>query len=212
MCDQCAHPLGPLELVPLFSFFWLRARCRHCGGAIDRVHLFAEVAALVVALWAATLTSGGIYVATCLLGWLLLTLALTDWRTLLLPDALTYTLLILGFGVTYLIDRGALLDHALGAADGFGVLGGIALIYRSIRGYEGLGLGDAKLLAGLGAWLSWHGLPSVLLLAAMLGLTVAFIGRLRGEPFDRKTKLPFGTFLAMSGWLVWLYGPIQFDP
>src|SRR5687768_7198620 len=81
-CDQCAHRLGPFDLVPLLSYLRLRARCRYCGGAIDRIQPVAEFGALLVALWAAAITTGWVFAATCVFGWLLLTLALTDWRTL----------------------------------------------------------------------------------------------------------------------------------
>jgi leader peptidase (prepilin peptidase)/N-methyltransferase len=206
-CDHCAQTLGPLELVPLFSYVWLGARCRRCGEAIDAIHPVAELGALIIALWAALVTSGWWFVATCVFGWLLLTLALTDWRALLLPDLLTFTLLAVGLLTAFFLDRAAFINHAIAAIAGFLIFAGIAFAYESLRGRPGLGLGDAKLLAGLGAWVSWDGLPSVVLLAAVFGLALALSSPLLGRKVEPATKLPFGTFLALAGWLMWLYGP-----
>jgi leader peptidase (prepilin peptidase)/N-methyltransferase len=99
-------------------------------------------------------------------------------------------------------------DHLIGAAAGFAVFAGIAAIYRRLRGREGLGLGDAKLLAALGAWVGWQGLPTIVLYAALAGLLWAIAGALRGAPLHARHRIPFGPFLSLAGWLVWLYGPL----
>src|ERR1700744_5879668 len=172
-CDACRHVLGPRELVPFVSYAWQRGRCRHCGAAIDMLHPAMEAGALILAIWAALATSGWILVASCGLGWTLLTLAAIDWRTGLLPDLLTLPLIAAGLGVAYGIDPAALLDHAMGAAAGVIGFAALAAAYRTLRGRAGRGLGDAKLLAAAGAWLSWSALPSVILFAAVAGLLSA---------------------------------------
>lgn len=95
---------------------------------------------------------------------------------------------------------------------GFAVFAFIAKLYRRIRGRDGLGLGDAKLLGALGAWVGWQGLPTVVLYAAGAGLLWALARSLvrpgRFKPLDPKQRLPFGPFLCLAGWLVWLYGPL----
>ncbi|HXC56396.1 MAG TPA: A24 family peptidase [Rhizomicrobium sp.] len=207
-CDDCGHVLGPLELVPLLSFAVQRGRCRHCGARIDPLQPALEAAALAVAVWAACVTPGWIAVASCGLGWCLLTLAAIDGRTGLLPDVLTLPLLAAGLLVAWLIDPAALAAHAIGAAAGFAGFAALAEIYRRLRGRDGLGLGDAKLLAAAGAWLAWPALPSVVLFAAIVGLLFVLARRVSGKPVDAAGRIAFGPALAAATWIVWLYGPL----
>jgi leader peptidase (prepilin peptidase)/N-methyltransferase len=139
----------------------------------------------------------------------LLTLAVIDWRTYLLPDALTLPLALSGLAAAWFFDRDAFAGHAIAAAAGFAVFAAISFAYRRWRGRDGLGLGDAKLLGALGAWVSWQGLPSVVLYAAVLGLAAALALSLAGRGLSRDTRIAFGAFLALGGWLVWLCGPLQ---
>jgi leader peptidase (prepilin peptidase)/N-methyltransferase len=207
-CDACGHPLGVLDLVPLASFAALRGRCRHCGAAIDPVHPALEIGALGVALWAALTTGDWLLVATCVLGWTLLALAAIDLRDGLLPDVLTFPLLGIGLAVSYGIDPALLVDHIIGAATGFTAFAALAYLYRRLRGREGLGLGDAKLLAAEGAWVGWIGLPTIILFAAVIGLIAVLVQSRRGRVLAATDRLPFGPALAFAGWLVWLYGPL----
>jgi leader peptidase (prepilin peptidase) / N-methyltransferase len=101
-----------------------------------------------------------------------------------------------------------LTDHLIGAAAGFAFLVVIAWAYRRLRRRDGLGFGDAKLLAGIGAWVSWEGLPSVVLVAAVLALFMALMKLARGARLTSTDRIAFGTYLAAGAWLVWLYGPI----
>ncbi|MGO8915018.1 MAG: prepilin peptidase [Stellaceae bacterium] len=204
-CPRCGHALGAAELVPLASFLWQRGACRHCGGRIDALYPLLEGGALAVALWAATLAEGGDLWASCVLGWLLLALAAADWRTYLLPDPLVAALALAGVAASALLMPAALIDHVIGAGAGFLVFWAVAALYRRWRGRDGLGLGDAKLLGALGAWVSWEGLPSIVLIAAVAALSAALLRR-RLSAGDR---LPFGPFLALGGWIVWLYGPLS---
>jgi leader peptidase (prepilin peptidase)/N-methyltransferase len=208
-CDRCGATLKPFDLVPLASWLWLRGRCRFCQGAIDPVHPLIEIAAVLVVAWAASVTAGWVLLATCVFGWLLLTLAAIDWRTYLLPDALTVALALAGLIAAWCFDRAAFAGHAIAMIAGFAAFAAIALAYRSLRGREGLGLGDAKLLGALGAWVSWQGLPSVVLFAAIFGLAAALALSLADRALSRTDRIAFGTFLALGGWLVWLYGPLQ---
>jgi len=207
-CDACGHPLGPIDLVPLASFAALRGTCRYCGAAVDPAHPAMEFAALAIAVWAALVTSGWILLASCLFGWALLTLAAIDLRTGLLPDMLTLPLLGAGLVVAYAIERASLDAHILGAFFGFVAFALLAMAYRGLRGREGLGLGDAKLLAAAGAWLGWIGLPTVILLGAAIGLAFVLARRLAGKEIDATTRIAFGPALAVAAWIVWLYGPL----
>ncbi|MFZ5789558.1 MAG: prepilin peptidase [Pseudomonadota bacterium] len=155
-----------------------------------------------------TMQIGWLAVATIGLGAALLTLAWIDWRTRLLPDILTLPLGAAGFLVTWLAEPTVVVDHLIGAAAGFGVLSALSYVYLLARRRDGLGGGDAKLLGAIGAWVGWQGLPTVMLYAAMGGLAWALIGALRGRSLRLDARLPFGPWLCLGGWLVWLYGPL----
>ena len=207
-CDHCGHALSAADLVPIVSYLFLLGRCRYCHAVIGRFVLAIEIAALLVAAWAALATSGWVIVASCIFGWMLLLLAIIDWRVQLLPDVITLPLLVTGLAATALLARDHLVDHLIGALAGFGAFALAAFVYRFLRGREGLGLGDAKLLAGIGAWISWTGLPTVVLWGSIFGLVFALARGARGRGLRFSDRLPFGTFLAAGGWLVWLYGPL----
>jgi leader peptidase (prepilin peptidase)/N-methyltransferase len=204
-CDQCGHRLGTRDLVPFLSYLLAHGRCRYCGAPIGLFPVAAETAAVCVAAWAAAVADGPDIWLACLLGWTLLTAAWIDLRTMILPDVLTLPLLLTGLAVTAAIDPDALADRALAAALAYVVLFGTARVYRRLRGRDGLGLGDAKLLAALGAWLGLSSLPIVLVLASCAGLAAAGVAMLLGKRVTAATAIPFGPCLAAAGWLAWLY-------
>jgi leader peptidase (prepilin peptidase) / N-methyltransferase len=207
-CDHCGETLTVRDLIPVVSYLARRGWCS-CGQiALSWFHPGIELAALAVALSAATVLSGWLLWASLGLGWSLLTLAAIDWREFVLPDIITLPLIPSGLVVTWAIDPGLLWGHALGALAGFGSLALIASVYRRLRGREGLGLGDAKLLAAAGAWLGWQGLPSVVLIAAVSALGLALATALGGGKLAWTSRIAFGPHLALAFWLVWLYGPL----
>jgi leader peptidase (prepilin peptidase) / N-methyltransferase len=210
-CDHCGHVLGPADLIPIASWLALRGRCRYCSAKITLFPLFIEVGALLVAVWAASVSDGLALWASCVLGWVLLTLAAIDFRDGILPDVLTLPLIGIGLAATYFLAPWQMLviDSAVGAAAGFVLFVLIRWLYSRLRGREGLGLGDAKLLAAAGAWVTWNGLPSVVLIGAATGLVLALIMRLRGVELTLNQQVPFGPALCLGTWLVWLYGPIH---
>jgi leader peptidase (prepilin peptidase)/N-methyltransferase len=207
-CDQCGAVLGVRDMIPLLS--WLARRGR-CGCGKIRLGAFypgIELAALAVPQSAAAVLSGWLLWASLVLGWTLLTLAAIDLRHYFLPDLLTLPLVPAGLAVAYAIDPTKLADHAIGAAAGFLGFALIAWLYQRLRGREGLGLGDAKLLAAGGAWLGWPALPSVVALAAVIALALALAGALAGGKLGATTRIAFGPYLALAIWVVWLYGPL----
>lgn len=209
-CEQCGHALGAAELVPLLSFAALRGRCRHCAGAIDPFHWQVEVAALAVPLSALLAgLDGAALLATCAAGWLLLALAWIDAETMLLPDALTGALFLAGLAAAALLAPDLLPDRLAAGLSGFALLWAVAFVYRRVRGWDGLGGGDPRLLGAIGAWVGLAGLPAVLLGAALAGLAWALFLRLRGRALSATTALPFGPFLALAAWAVLLvpYAP-----
>jgi leader peptidase (prepilin peptidase) / N-methyltransferase len=208
-CPRCGHALGPSELVPVVSWLACRGRCRHCGAPISVFYPAIELAALALAVWAALTLPADELWASCALGWGLLALAVIDARHFLLPDLLTLPLIAGGLLAAYIDDAASLVPHLFGAAIAYLFFAGVAILYRRLRGREGLGLGDAKLLAAGGAWVSWEGLPSVVLVGAAASLaTVLILARRRGA-VALDSRLPFGPGLCLGIWVVWLYGPLN---
>ena len=204
-CEACGHALGPAELVPIASYLWQRGRCRHCHAQIPASHLWIELAALAVPATASLFDVDPAWLwADCGLGWALLALGWIDWTHLRLPDVLTLPLLLAGLAATALLDPGLASDHALAAALGYGALRLLSALYLRLRGREGLGAGDAKLLAACGAWVGLAGLGPTLLVAAVAGFGAALI---RGGGLRAHTVVPLGTCLALGAWSVRLLMP-----
>ena len=139
------------------------------------------------------------------LGGLLISLSYIDLKQFRLPNALTFPLIAAGFGQAYLLGL-PLQDHIIGAALGYLAFVAIEQGFLKLRGYPGVGRGDAKLLAGGGAWIGWFGLPYIVLLSSLAGLSVMFIGLLFGgfkQGELKKTAIPFGPFLSLAIALTW---------
>lgn len=203
-CDGCARTLGGTELVPLLSYLMVRGRCRACGARIDWRHPAMELAAGMVGLTAMLGHPLPLALATMVFGWWLLILAALDAEHEWLPDLLTLPLIVAGLLTAWAGLGPPLLDRATGAAAGWLALAGMAVGYRRLRGREGLGGGDPKLLAALGAWLGWQALPFVLLAAGLLGLVAAGLMKARGQEVAAATRLPLGALMALAAWPIWL--------
>ena len=210
-CDRCRAPLGAAELVPILSFTAQRGRCRACGARIDPRHPIVEASAAMVGLVAMVAHPWPLAGVTLGLGLWLLLVAMLDVEHEWLPDALTLPLIPLGLAAAWAGFGPPLQDRLAGAALGWALLFLMALAYRRLRGREGMGGGDPKLLAGLGAWVGAVQLPFILLGAGLLGLAAVLLMRLRGEPVGRATRLPLGALMALAAWPVWLIVAAQ-DP
>lgn len=210
---------GPLALFAVFGgagvavgllagVISLRLREGGASAARLRAPLLA-LSGAAVGIWALgsqpSIIAAGL---TALLGWQLLLIALVDGEHFWLPDQLTFPLAGTGFVAAALLDRLVLADSIAGAAAGFGVLWLLARAYRRLRGREGLGGGDPFLLAAGGAWTGWAGLPSVLLWAAVAGLSVAGAVLVTRGRVSGSDRMPFGVFLAIGIWMTWLIGPL----
>lgn len=208
-CDGCGHVLGPRELVPLVSFALLRARCRWCRARISSTHLATELAFLAIAA-CAVLAETDIQLVwlDCVLGWTLLTLAWIDYEHMMLPDVLTLPLVIAGLGATLLQDPSAVTEHAAAAAAGYLAFRAIEIGYRWLRGRDGLGQGDAKLMAAAGAWLGLMPLPTVVFTAALFGLLFVAVLRVLGNRLHAGSAIPFGPALCAAIAAAWF----GFDP
>lgn len=201
-CPQCGRRLGWRENIPLLSYLLQRGRCRGCSGRIALRYpivegLAAVATALVVATQGLTLAGLGAVVLT----WALIAAAVIDYEHYLLPDALTLPLLWLGL-LWSIVTPGLPTpsDAIIGAAAGYTAMWAIYHGHRAVTGREGMGHGDFKLTAALGAWLGWQALPMVVLVAALGGLAVALVLALRRRPLGQ--PVPFGPSLAAAGWLL----------
>lgn len=211
-CRSCAHPLGPVDLVPLIGWLLRRGRCRYCRAPIAPLYPGIELAAVATAAWAALEVPPAYLPASAVLGWTLLALAAIDLRAMILPDSLTLPLAVAGLIFVWWTDPAAVADHALGAGLGWLIFRLVAGLYVRLRGREGLGRGDAKLMAAAGAWVGWQGLASVVLLAALAALAVIALAAALGRRIGAQSPIPFGPFLALGLWLTWLYGPLMMGP
>ncbi len=207
-CDNCHAVIRLHDLVPIAGWLALAGRCRDCRAPITPLYPALEVGALVIAVWASVTMPPDLVLPTCLLGWTLLALGVIDARDGILPDVLTMPLLFAGLLIGATFGQAGAFGHLAGAVLAGAGLMLVALVYRRLRGRDGLGLGDAKLFAAGGAWLGWTALPGVLLIAALSALAVG-LARLPRSEWRADRELAFGPHLALGTWLVWLYGPIE---
>ena len=205
-CDHCGIGIAPSALMPLMSFAVARGRCAACGGAIDRRHPAMEAGCALIGALALGLHPGAVGAAGALFGWLLATLALLDLDHHWLPDALTIPLMLLGLAASAIGVPPALPDRLIGALAGFAALTLLAWGYQRLRGREGLGGGDSKMLGAIGAWLGWRALPLVVFAAAMAGLVWCALRLARGRSVTLSDRLPLGALLALAAWPLWLAG------
>ncbi|WP_299328449.1 A24 family peptidase [Parasphingopyxis sp.] len=203
-CDACGRVLRWYELIPLLGYLFRRGRCASCGARIDPLHPAMECFAAVIGALSLAMHTSLYGLAGALFGWALLLLAVLDIRHFWLPDRVTLPLVLLGLGAAWLTAMPGLIDAAIGAAAGFLLLFLVGAAYRALRGRDGLGGGDSKLLAAIGAWLGWQMLPLVILLASATGLLAVASSALRGKAVAATDRLPFGAFLAVAAWPLWL--------
>jgi leader peptidase (prepilin peptidase)/N-methyltransferase len=203
-CDNCGRTLRALELIPIVSWFAVGGKCRTCGAEIDRRLLAVEAGAALVGLTALLAHPLPAAAFTAVFGWWLFLLAALDVEHHWLPDRLTLPLIPAGLLVAWIGVGPELEERAIGAAAGFLTLELIRIVYRAARGREGLGGGDPKMLAAIGAWLGWASLPFVLLGAGLIGLGAVAAMRLRGKAVAGTDRLPLGTLMALAAWPLWL--------
>jgi leader peptidase (prepilin peptidase)/N-methyltransferase len=211
-CDGCHTQLGPLELIPVVSWVALRGRCRHCRRPIPVRHLGAELLAAAITVWALLVVPGWLIWPTVILSWVLLALSLMDLYHLVLADVVVLPVLGLGVATSFGLSTDQGFQSLAGAAIGGGAALIITALYRLVRRREGLGLGDVKLLAACGAWVSWSGLPSVVLIASLAAGVCLALGAARTRWRFRLTqagRIPAGPFVAFGLWVVWLHAAIQ---
>ena len=205
-CPHCGHRIRPWENIPALSYLLLRGRCSQCRQRISvRYPIVEVVTGILSAALAWHFGPTPQLLAALVLTWGLIALTMIDADTQLLPDVLTLPLLWLGLLVN---TQGLFTDlnsAVWGAAAGYLSLWTVYWLFKLITGKEGMGYGDFKLLAALGAWMGWQMLPLIILLSSLVGAVVG-IAMIVALGRDRQIPIPFGPYLATAGWIALLWG------
>lgn len=204
-CPQCGHSIRFWENIPVISYFIQKGLCRGCHKPISKryplIELLSGILALVIA-WRFQQQAELLLLGLCFT-WCLLTLTMIDFDHQILPDTITLPLMWLGIAASALgYLHVPLFASVMGAMLGYLMLWSVYWLFKLITGKEGMGYGDFKLLAALGAWLGFPYLPTILLISALLAIAFALFNRIgRGKAFA------YGPFLAMAGWIVFVFNP-----
>lgn len=207
-CPNCQHLITALENIPVISYLFLKGRCKECGTRISlrypAIELLTALASVSVAYYF------GVTIQTLfaiILTWALIALSFIDIDEQLLPDNITLPFLWLGIAVNSFTDWGFTTSQSslLGAILGYGSLWTVYIIFKLVTGKEGMGHGDFKLLAMLGAWLGWIHLPVIIIMSSLVGAVIG-IAMIVLKSRDRTIPIPFGPYLAIAGWVSMFWG------
>ena len=210
-CPHCGHQITALQNIPVFSYLALRGRCAGCCAPISARYPIVELLtglATAYAAWryGATLAGAGAMIFL----WAMIALTFIDADTQLLPDSITLPLLWLGLLLNVNATFVDLSSAVIGAVSGYLVLWSVYWLFKLATGKEGMGFGDFKLLAAIGAWLGWKILPLVILLSSLVGAIVG-IGLIVLAKRGREVPIPFGPYLAAAGVIALFWGPALVD-
>jgi leader peptidase (prepilin peptidase)/N-methyltransferase len=205
-CPQCQHAIRAWENIPVISYVFLKGRCSGCKTRISPRYPVVEMACGLLSA-AVAWHFGPTMQCLAALGftWVLLTLAVIDTDTQLLPDDITLPLLWAGLLLNCFNTFTSLEAAVLGAAGGYMILWLVYWSFKLATGKEGMGYGDFKLLAALGAWMGWQVLPQIILLSSLAGALLG-LGMIILRGRDRQIPIPFGPYLAAAGWMALLWG------
>ncbi len=212
-CPSCGQPIRYWQNIPVISYLSLRGRCANCRASISARYPAVELlTALLVAACAWRFGVGWEAVMAVVLTFGLVPITFIDAETQLIPDAIVLPLMWLGLGMSlfhpvagsetlFIAPR----DAIVGAMAGYLSLWSVYQLFKLVTGKEGMGYGDFKLLAALGAWLGWQQLPSIILMSALVGAVVG-LSLMAFRKHDRSVPIPFGPYLAAAGWITMLWG------
>jgi len=204
-CPTCGHEIEPWENIPLLSYAFLKGRCSGCGTRISLRYPLVELLTGILTIAVVAhfdLTLAALF--GCLLTFALISASFIDYDHQLIPDDITLPLLWIGLIVNYFGIIADFEDAFWGAVAGYLVLWSVYQLFKLITGKEGMGFGDFKLLAMLGAWLGWQYLPLVIVLSSFTGAVVG--GTLIALGRDRANPIPFGPYLAIAGFITLIWG------
>ncbi|VAX11989.1 Leader peptidase (Prepilin peptidase) / N-methyltransferase [hydrothermal vent metagenome] len=205
-CPKCGHAISAWENIPIISYLILGGRCAECKTAISlrypAIELFSAILTLACA-WHFGVSLNAAF--AILLSWALVALAFIDLDEQYLPDSITQPMLWLGLLLNTQNLFTDLESAVIGAAAGYLILWSVYMLFKKLTGKEGMGFGDFKLLAMLGAWLGWQMLPAVILLSSIVGAVIGIL-LIASNRHQRGSPIPFGPFLAAAGWIALLWG------
>jgi leader peptidase (prepilin peptidase)/N-methyltransferase len=205
-CPSCGAPIKPWHNIPVISYVFLRGKCTACSTPISIQYPLIELlcglaTAFIIYQFGLSITS-----AYCLLfTWILIALTGIDYHEQLLPDQITLPLLWVGLFANLSATFVPINEAVIGALAGYLSLWSVFWIFKLVTGKEGMGYGDFKLLAALGAWMGWQMLPLIIVLSTFVGAVVGIVGVLIKSK-DRQVPIAFGPFLAMAGWIALIWG------
>lgn len=205
-CPHCGHKISALENIPVISYCFLKGKCRGCKAHISLRYPIVELTTgVLIGLVSWKFGYGSAAVFAWIFTFALITLTMIDFDTQLLPDDITLPLLWIG--LLFNLNQGFtdLSSAVIGAMAGYLILWSIYWLFKLVTGKEGMGYGDFKLLAAIGAWFGWQLLPAVILLSSVLGAVIG-IGLIVLTKHGRETPMPFGPFLAIGGIAALFYG------
>jgi leader peptidase (prepilin peptidase)/N-methyltransferase len=205
-CPHCGHQITALENIPIVSWLFLRSKCSACKAPISpRYPIVEAVTGLLSAVLVWHFGSGWLGLASLAFAYFLIAMTLIDYDTKTLPDDLTFPLLWLGLLINLDGTIVPLRDAVIGAMAGYMALWAVYWLFKLATGKEGMGYGDFKLLAALGAWMGWAMLPTIIILSSVVGAVVG-ISLIVFARRDRNNPIPFGPYLAAAGMIALLYG------
>ncbi|WP_079436656.1 A24 family peptidase [Zoogloea sp. LCSB751] len=205
-CPHCGHLISALENIPVVSYLLLRGRCRHCNGRISVRYPLIEVLCAGLSWFTAHHFGFGLAGwGALVLVWALIALCFIDLDTQLLPDSITLPLLWLGLLLNLSDTYTDISSAVIGASAGYLILWSVYWLFKLTTGKEGMGYGDFKLLAALGAWLGWQILPLTILLSSVVGAAVG-VALIILRRHGREVPIPFGPYLAAAGLLALYWG------
>jgi len=205
-CPSCHNQLTILQNIPIISFIILQGKCKHCNTNIAWQYPIVELLSMTLCVLVAWRFGFSLQtLAGCLLTYTLLVQAVIDYQHTFIPDEITLTMLWLGLLASLIPIFASSNVSIIGASCGYLFLWSIFWLFKLITGKDGMGYGDFKLLAMLGAWLGWQLLPLIIVLSATLG-TIVGIGLIAFTKHQRSTPIPFGPYLAIAGWIALMYG------
>lgn len=205
-CPQCNTAIKSWQNIPVLSYLLLGGKCGNCQSSISiRYPIIEAVTALLAAIIVWQLNTIPEILTALVFSWALICLTMIDIDHKLLPDQITLPLLWLGLIVNSFELFVPFIDAFWGAVAGYLVLWSVYWIFKLVTGKEGMGFGDFKLLAALGAWMGWQALPLILIFSSLVG-TIIGIAILIINKQGRDTTLPFGPYLAIAGWITFLWG------
>lgn len=205
-CPHCGHKITALENIPVISYLFLRGKCSSCQAKISpRYPLIEALTGLLIGLVSWKFGYSSLTLFAWLFTFALIALTFIDFDTQLLPDDITLPLLWLGLFVNLNSGFTDLKSAVIGAIAGYLILWSIYWVFKLVTGKEGMGYGDFKLLAAIGAWFGWQLLPAVILLSSIVGVIIG-VGLIIYAKRGREVPMPFGPFLALGGIAALFYG------